>query len=74
MSDTIEIHIDKADGSNMVGRLRYIGRRHGYPKRLNFGFDAHTLDTNLLGAHNRIKMSDKTASCISKKLLHVCSN
>ncbi len=29
MSDTIEIHIDKAVGTTMVGRLRHIGRRHG---------------------------------------------
>lgn len=29
MPDTIEIHIDKAVGTAMVGRLRHIGRRHG---------------------------------------------
>lgn len=29
MADTIEVHIDTPDGTSIVGRFRYINRRHG---------------------------------------------
>lgn len=47
MSDTIEIHIDKADGSNMVGRLRYIGRRHAGVQYLNMQMNGSAIQAPL---------------------------
>ena len=50
MNDTIEVHIDTADGTSIVGRFRYVNRRHSRSSAFEYadewlrGTDAFAID------------------------------
>lgn len=50
MNDTIEVHIDTPDGTRIVGRFRYVNRRHGRSSAFEYadewlrGTDAFAID------------------------------